>query len=374
MNTTASTVEEARAGLEAPQAILRRSGFSAAAPLFSADLAAAADSAQAEQVVSSHGRRLWSEAVRTQDGIADDRPLYWARLALAARLRAWTPGFEVGGNARTALLRRLEHASRGHDDLVFPLDDRILRVIVTGFDPFGLDADIRRSNPSGVAALTLHGATFEAGSRTVVVRTAVFPVRWRDFTDGMVERTLYPHYAPGPGAVAADAVITVGQGRAGRFDLQACHGARRGGGADNEGVSAPGPVPLRPDHPGARPQPQWTVSSLPRRAIVERAAGRFPVHDGTGLPADHGEARAQGPGPAAHRGGGDLSNEIAYRNTLLRDATGRMIPAGHVHTPVLELAAEERGGGAGALSDAAFERDRADIVEQLRAIIAAAVG
>ncbi|WP_017617983.1 C15 family peptidase [Nocardiopsis gilva] len=382
MNATDPTVEESRVELEVPQQLLRRSGFAAAAPLFSADLASAGSLDEAEQVVTSHGRRLWSEAVRKDGTIIDDRPLYWARLTLSTRLHAWRPEFPVDDRDRAALLTRLEHASRGHDDLVFPPGDRKLRIIVTGFDPFGFDTDIRVSNPSGVAALSLHDATFEVADHTAVVRTALFPVRWRDLTDGMVERVLLPHYTADPGSsAAADAVITVSQGREGRFDLEAHNGAWRGGRADNEGRTAPGLIPLGAEAPRMDPQPQWSPSSLPRQAIVARAAGGFPVYDNTEvieIPADAGSEgepvrRPNGPPPAsaAREGaGGDyVSNEIAYRNTVLRDATGRSIPAGHVHTPVLSLGSTDPG----LLTDPAFERDRAEIVEQLRTIVGAAV-
>ncbi|MFC3994344.1 pyroglutamyl peptidase [Nocardiopsis sediminis] len=378
MNATATTAEEDRADLEAPQAILRGSGFAAAAPLFAADLDAATDLHDAGQVVAAHGRRLWTEAVRHNGEIADDRPLYWARLTLGARLRTWAPPFTVTAADRAALSSRLELASRGHDDLVFPPDERILRVVVTGFDPFLLDDDVRRSNPSGVGALTLHDATFQVGDRTAVVRTAVFPVRWRDFTGGMVERTLHPHYAPAVGAMAADAVITVSQGGEGRFDLEAHNGAWRGPRADNERLTAPGPVPPADGFPAPEPLPQWTASTLPRQAIIERAAGRFPIHDNTEVTevpagAEEPVVRPDGPTPGSRAragGGGDyLSNEIAYRNTLLRDATERAIPAGHVHTPVLDLGADDPAE----LTDPAFERDRADIVAQLREIVAASL-
>nr|WP_221308547.1 pyroglutamyl peptidase [Nocardiopsis mwathae] len=368
--------------MDAPQLLLRRSGFGAAAPLFSADLAGAGSLDVAEQVVTSHGRRLWSEAVRESGDVIDDRPLYWARLTLSARLRSWQPEFTLDERERGALLTRLEHASRGHDDLVFAPGDRQLRVIVTGFDPFDLDTDVRASNPSGVAALTLHDATFDIGGYTAVVRTALFPVRWRDFTDGMVERVLLPHYTADPGSsAAADAVITVSQGREGRFDLEAHNAAWRGGRADNEGRTAPGPVPLGAEAPRVDPRPEWSTSSLPRRAIVAQATGRFPVHDNTAvteIPAGEGPEgstvhRPNGPTPgswARGGGGGDyLSNEIAYRNTLLRDAIGRPLPAGHVHTPALHPGSADPA----TLTDPAFERDRADIVGQLRAIIAAAL-
>ncbi|MFD0804397.1 pyroglutamyl peptidase, partial [Streptomonospora algeriensis] len=177
---------------------------------------------------ASHGRRLWTEAVRQSDGVADDRFLYWARLTLSARLREWRPAFPLDEEHRAALADRLERASRGHDDLVFPPDDKLLRVVVAGFDPFGLDEDVRRSNPSGAAALTLHGSQLEVDGRSAALRTAIFPTRWRDLTAGMVERALGPHYSPGPGAVAADAVITVSQGRPGRFDLPVYNAGMRG--------------------------------------------------------------------------------------------------------------------------------------------------
>ncbi|WP_046468230.1 pyroglutamyl peptidase [Allosalinactinospora lopnorensis] len=372
MNDIALTAEEARAELEVPQAVLRRSGFAAAAPLFSADLASAGDLAEAARVVTSHGRRLWTEAVRQET--ADDRPLYWARLTLSARLRSWRPAFDLGDEERRSLLTRLEHASRGHEDLVFPPDDRLLRVIVTGFDPDRLDEDIRRSNPSGASALALDGATFDISGYTAVVRTAVFPVRWRDFSDGIVERTLFPQYtAP---AAAVDAVITLGEGSKAEFGLDAYSGAWRGDAPDNERHHAPGPIPIPGDLPPPFLRPQWSPSTLPRQAIVERAGGRFPIHqitEVTEIPAGH-EApvvRAQGPtsGSQARAGGNYFSNEIAYRNTRLRDATGRTIPAGHIHTPTLELGAENPV----ALSCRPFERDRADILDQLRAIIAVAL-
>ncbi|KIH98457.1 pyroglutamyl peptidase [Streptomonospora alba] len=378
MRATAMTVEESRTAFAAPQAILRRSGFAAAAPLFAADLAAAADAEEAEGVVASHGRRLWTEAVRQSDGVADDRFLYWARLTLSARLREWRPAFSVDEQRRAALADRLERASRGHDDLVFPPDDKLLRVVVAGFDPFGLDTDVRRSNPSGAAALTLHGSRLEIGGRSAALRTAIFPTRWRDLTAGMVEQALGPHYSPGPGAVAADAVITVSQGRPGRFDLPRYSAGMRGAAPDNEGVSAPGPVPPPRVEPALDPLPEWTASSLRRGAVLQHAEGRFPVHDNTEVtevPAEGGEpvTHAGGPTPGARvraGGGGDyVSNEVAYRNTLLRDATGREIPAGHVLTPVLELGSADPE----ALTSPDFERDRADIVEQLRAIVQAAL-
>ncbi|RNL86850.1 pyroglutamyl peptidase [Halostreptopolyspora alba] len=376
MNDTAPTAEEGRAELEIPQTILRRSGFAAAAPLFSADLASATDLAEATRVVTSHGRRLWTEAIR-QDS-PDDRPLYWARLGLTARLRGWQPTFELGGDDFRTLLRRLEHAARGHDDLVFPPDDRLLRVIVTGFDPYRLDEDLRRSNPTGAAALDLNGATFDIGEHTAVVRTAIFPVRWRDLTDGIVERALLSQYTAT--AAAADAVITLSEGDSDDFVLVSHACPWRDDAVDNERVRAPGATPLD-QAPYPRTQPQWSPSTLPRRSIVEQGSGRFVVRENTEITEippgrEEAEVTARGPTPGSRaRAGGagaGFANEVTYRNTRLRAATQRTIPAGHVITPALRPPPEGSEDTV-ALDGTSLERDRTDILDQLRAIVTAAL-
>ena len=106
-------------------------------------------------------------------------------------------------------------------------------------------------------------------------------------------------------------------------------------------------------------QPQWTTTTLPYAAIVAAQTGRFPVYDNTSvteIPAGGTRAVVRPDGPTAGStaragGGGDyLSNEIAYRATLLRDRLGLhdTLPGGHVHTPVLQFGAgntdRPRGG------------------------------
>jgi hypothetical protein len=74
----------------------------------------------------------------------------------------------------------------------------------------------------------------------------------------------------------------------------------------------------------------------------------------------------------ARQGGGGnyLSNEIAYRATLLRDAVHADLPGGHVHTPVLQFAPDNTTE----ITDPVFVRNRTDIIAQVRAIIAVAAG
>ncbi|MDB6002656.1 MAG: hypothetical protein JWP52_4355 [Rhizobacter sp.] len=75
-------------------------------------------------------------------------------------------------------------------------------------------------------------------------------------------------------------------------------------------------------------------------------------------------------------GGGDyLSNESAYRNTVLRDTFGLDIPAGHIHVPVMTNffgGTPTTGGGTrddNAVTDARFEAYRTAIVAQGKNLI-----
>lgn len=200
-------------------------------------------------------------------------------------------------------------------------------------------------------------------------------MRWEDFTDGTVERTLRPHLPE------VDLFTTVSQGRPGRFDIERTNGAWRGGFPDNENLSRTGTVPV--DDPTA--QPQWTSTTLPYAAITAAATGRFPVRDNTSVtevPAgtDTPVVRPDGPTPGSRAraggGGGDyLSNEIAYRATLLRDRLGLTgLPGGHVHTPVLQFGAANADPATGTVTDPEFVRNRLDIIAQVRAILAVAAG
>jgi hypothetical protein len=67
-------------------------------------------------------------------------------------------------------------------------------------------------------------------------------------------------------------------------------------------------------------------------------------------------------------GGDYLSNESAYRATLLRDVMGLTIPVGHVHTPVMT---RFQAGNDDAITDATFEAYRAAIVQQARLLVTA---
>ncbi|MGW6711812.1 pyroglutamyl peptidase [Streptomyces globisporus] len=376
-----ATVEEQRLDRAAPQEILRRSGFDAFTPRFERALERSQSYAQAERTVTRHASALWQRAVDRAQGRGpatgdlsrgDDRPLYWARLALSRELRAWTPRFDLDDRRREALHSALETASRGQGDIRYP-GHRTKRVLVTGFDPFTLDRDVRIGNPSGASALALDGTPVQTPDGPARIETVVFPVRWADFAEGVVERALarqLPHL---------DLFTTVSQGRQGRFDVERTNGAWRGGFADNENASSTGLVPVA----DPATQPQWTSTTLPYRQLTEADTGRFPVYDNTEvteIPAGDTQpvTRPDGPTPgsAARAGGGGdyLSNEIAYRVTLLRDRLRLPgLPGGHLHTPVLQFGAENTNPQTGTVTDPDFERNRADIVGQVRELVRTAV-
>ncbi|WP_329339635.1 pyroglutamyl peptidase [Streptomyces sp. NBC_00663] len=375
---TAEDVEEQRLDQAVPQEILVRSGFDDVAPEFAEALGSARSYAQARRIVVREGSALWERAVDRAQGRGpargdlsrdDDRPLYWARLGMTREVRGWEPGFGLSDRRRVALLDQLERTSRGQTDIRYP-DKGGKRVLVTGFDPFTLDRDIRISNPSGATALALDGTVIQTADGPARVETALFPVRWQDFADGTVERTLRPYLKK------VDLFTTVSQGRVGRFDVERTNGAWRGGFPDNENVSRTETVPVA--DPSS--QPQWTTTTLPYKDIVAATTGRFPVYDNTGvteIPAGGTDpvVRPDGPteGSTARAGGGGnyLSNEIAYRATLLRDRLGLRdrLPGGHVHTPVLEFGA----GNTTEVTDPEFVANRLDIIAQVRAILTVAV-
>jgi pyrrolidone-carboxylate peptidase len=378
-----ATVEEQRLDQAAPQEILRRSGFDTVAPGFARALERAGSFGQAERVVVRQGARLWQRAVDRAQGRGpaggdlsrdDDRPLYWARLGMTREVRQWEPEFGLTDTQRARLLAELEENSRGENTIRYPHAKGVKRILLTGFDPFTLDRDVRISNPSGATALALDGTTIRTADGPARIETAVFPVRWQDFAQGTVERTLRRQLP------RVDLFTTVSQGRVGRFDVERTNGAWRGGFPDNENVSRTETIPVT--DPAS--QPQWTSTTLPYARIVAAATGRFPVYDHTSvteIPAGGTDpvVRPDGPTPgstARAGGGGDyLSNEIAYRATLLRDRLGLhdSLPGGHVHTPVLQFGTGNTDPATGTVTDPEFVQNRLDIIAQVRAIVTVAV-
>jgi pyrrolidone-carboxylate peptidase len=399
-STLPTTPEERVAEEGVPKEVLEASGFDAMVADFDKDLIASVSRPNAMSVVRSYAWRLWKEAKkRTQAGAnskekydprLDDRPLYWARLRMVASIRRFSPkGYALMKSERLDLIELLEHVTRGSSGITFPERGALgLRhVLVSGFDPFGFDSSTgsrRQGNPSGAAALALDGTTLSAGKIKGRVEGVVFPVRFADFDQGIVERTFRPYLR---GERAVDMIMTISQGgltqhrkgpsaeHPGRrkrledtFELERWAGRRRTSGApDNVGRYGAVKNKIPENMARGRKTEEFLDSTLPRRQIVEELRRRgktkgTETEDETEFSFKHGAAGELTTGgkhkskwkepvalPAESEavegsGGGYLSNEIFYRTALLARGTekaakptaeGSAVPVGHLHVPMI---------------------------------------
>ncbi|MEV7046281.1 hypothetical protein [Amycolatopsis sp. NPDC051061] len=344
------------------------------------DLCAARTPRRAERVVTQAGDRLWRTAVDRAQGRRpdlgtldrfDDRPLYWARLQLSSAIRQWT-SFP---SRRDALLTAFDRGSRGLDDVRFPLG-KTRRIMVSGFDPFQLDGPgITISNPAGASALQLDGRVLDTPSGPAVVQAVSFPVVWGYFDQGIVEAAYGT--ALRDRARRPDVVLTISQGRPGRFDVERWAGAWRGGFPDNNNVSVTGGVPPAAGWP--QPDVQFIETTLPYARMLE-VTGAYPVnfnqafcvwpdsaHPGVGTPVCRSDAPAPGEIAASGGGGNYLSNESMFRANRVRLGLGlTSVAGGHLHTPVL--------GQPTGLTDPDFEARRQAIASEVIALTSAAAG
>ncbi|WP_405358689.1 pyroglutamyl peptidase [Kitasatospora sp. NBC_00085] len=346
---------------------------------FPAALCSTRNAAEAGRLVEAWGRALWSAATdRAQERrpggdlpARDDRPLYWTRLAMTFRLARWQPDFPLD---TAALRERFEDASRGLAENDFTGAPGLRRIFVSGFDPFGLDDELRRANPSGSAALQLNGRriTLADGTRAEI-RAVLLPVRYADFDHGIVERAFGPRLTPGPRS--ADLITTISQGYPGLFTLEAWAGRARSadpypdntgtlsGGTREHPVTAPGLGPGAEFIPTTLPTGAMTAVQQPYPALLNTEVTEIPA--GGEQPVD----RADGPTPGSRAvvggGGGYLSNEVAYRSNRLRLDLAPRLPGGHLHTPVLTGLPDRPGR----LTGPDFERNEAAITDEVLDIL-----
>ncbi|WP_410669276.1 hypothetical protein [Amycolatopsis sp. cmx-4-68] len=388
----ALTVEEQRLTAALPAGgpavgpeLVRLAGFDPLVAEVKHDLCAARTPRRAERVVTQAGDRLWRTAVDRAQGRRpdlgtldrfDDRPLYWARLQLSSALRQWRPAFPLPDRAR--LLAAFDRGSRGLGDVRFPLGHP-RRIMVSGFDPFQLDGSgVRISNPAGASALQLDGRVLSTPSGPAVVQAVSFPVVWGYFDEGIVEAAYGS--ALRDRARRPDVIMTISQGRPGRFDVERWAGAWRGGFPDNNNVSVTGGVPPAAGWP--QPDVQFIETTLPYARMLE-VTGAYPVnfnqafcvwpdpaHPGAGTPVCRSDAPAPGEIAASGGGGNYLSNESMFRSNRVRLGLGlTSVAGGHLHTPVLGQPTDPA-----ALTDADFEARRRAITAEVVTLATAAAG
>jgi hypothetical protein len=289
----------------------------------------------------------------------------------------------------------------------------------TGTATGAVGNNIRHGNPSGATALSLDGTQYRAKDGSVVfIEGYLLPVNYPEFERGYLEDTVGPFMQPGPRQV--DASVTVSQAGPYEFDLEMWNGRYHGVSLGNDNF-APCPTQsgvaqlainnhecdiLVVDRWGGpagfdlQNPPQYITTSLPYAAMIAANTGASvprPPGDGwadtsvafgvvwhtsytefadctsTTRTARNSPVPTVFPPPTqpvppdtsacAYSGGGGnyLSNESAYRNTLLRDRMGLHIPAGHIHTPNMQHFDQ---GDLYLASDTTFDTWRLAIVQQ----------
>lgn len=284
----------------------------------------------------------------------------------------------------------------------------------SGEAPDTVGNNIRHGNPSGAVALALDGTRHRGpDGTTIVIEAYTLPVSYPEFARGYLEDTVGPFLEPGEQQV--DASITVSQAGGAQFNLEEWN-ARYHGVSPGNDTYAPCPTvdgkpQLAVDNPGCNTQvvdrwgggdsltdpPQWTRASLPiEEMIAARTGTDVPRPPGDTWPDEsvafgvvwntnysyfadctspevtevdqreltYPPSTSPTPPPddscSRNGAGGDyLSNESAYRNTLLRDRLGVDIPAGHIHTPDMQHFETDF-----AVSDPTFDAWRNAIVAQ----------
>ena len=294
------------------------------------------------QLVILYSRVLWEKSVVGFDKRHDfdDRPLYWARLKMSKSLRQAPAFATLFVNQQEQLIHKLEFLSRGVNDIKFDRDVA-KKILVTGFDPFLLDRNIKQSNPSGAAALALDDLLVSFNEEDAEIETVIFPVRFADFDQGMIEEVLSPYLK----AHKIDMLITISMGRK-NFDLERFPALRRSATAPDNlnvytGANASSPfIPLLKTEPLS--DVEFVEFSLPAKAM-QQAQGPYKININAkvttlvnGKPTT---VIARSLKQLSHSisvkgsGGGYLSNEISYRSLLLRDKYFPLLPVGHIHTP-----------------------------------------
>ncbi|WP_082234546.1 hypothetical protein [Halobacillus massiliensis] len=385
------TPEEQRIedGKPIPQQIMQEAQFTQYADQFKKDLCQAENIKQVENLITKHGEKLWSTAVQRAQGERtdlgdldryDDRPLYWTRLHMTSALRQWEPTFNITDKDKERLMKQLEYTSRGITSIDYPKGKGGKRILVSGFDPYRLEQEFRRSNPSGAAALQLDGKKVMTNDGPAFIQAANFPVRWEDFEEGIVEDTFGPYLKATKEQV--DLMMTISQGGPRKMAIEGYAG-RWQTGIDNKLEERANVIPTAEHWPMPDVLPEFIETTLPVKEMTAANTGPWPVvrnneicewqapqyRDGDYVchengPSEDSYARSGG-------GGSYLSNESQYRSNRVRLGLGAYdIPGGHLHVAAQEHYPEEPG----IYTTDEFEDFRQSTVDQTVELVKATAG
>lgn len=341
INAQSLSIEEQRVGKAFKVMPVVSSALSQRVNLFTEQVNKAQNLTVLSQLAIRHGKAIWNDAKKQlkDNNTYDDRPLYWARLQMVRALKQAKAYQKSLPDQQNKLLWQFELYSRGQTDIKFDKNTN-KKILITGFDPFLLDRNIKQSNPSGTAAIMLDDLVISTGGESAEIETLILPVRFADFDQGMVEELLTPYFKNN----AVDMIVTVSMGR-NSFELERFPGLRRSSTApDNVNVltGANKNNPLLPMLEGEELKgPEFLEFTLPVDAI-KAAGGFFPIEDNRIVSTKNETVKVRvlsqlvGEISVEGSGGGYLSNEVSYRSLRLRDLYSPVLPVGHIHTPSLK--------------------------------------
>ncbi len=336
---------------------------------FETDIKAITTKAALKTRAQTAGLAIFNHAVTKNQSVQDDRPLYWARNRMNYLLKDLMNTTNALND--NSILSAFESKSRGFNDVNFSgLPAGTKKILITGYDPFQLNNNMKQSNPSGASALLLHNQTLVKAGKTGKVQVAIMPVRYGDFDRGLVD-TFFNKYFLGTDKV--DMIITLSQGSPNRYDVERFAAKfrdyRKTDNLNIQGGSATFYVPSFGTAVIAASTvslPEFIETELPTNKMVPgtysnsktiynqkwitgKVTGpRFGIDEvkyHERLPSVHTDPNTDSgnspivdyPSEPSLEGSGQnyLSNEIFYRVALLRTKHASTVKTGHIHVPNL---------------------------------------
>lgn len=141
-----------------------------------------------------------------------DGSLYLARLQMRKALKLCPEAKKVDGNVFEEYINLIEKVTRGlhsSNRPDFSSHPAHIPILITGYDPFrgafipagrnivyGIDKDYHLTNASGHLALALDNEVLSDGSNDSIIKSAIFPVRFKEFDNGWIEDFFEPYINP----------------------------------------------------------------------------------------------------------------------------------------------------------------------------------
>lgn len=336
-------------------------------------------------MILKRAKAFVQENFDTSSSNLDDRILYWTRIKMLVILKSHA--YLLGSIPdRDKLVEKFEELSRGYSTVDFG-STSLKKILITGFDPFGLTSNFEQGNPSGLVALNLDGTVLKdnSGNNYALIQTMIFPIRYKDFDrhegnsgtgEGVVEKYIKPFIEDVN--LRVDMIVTMSLTFKGSsYNIDRFSTRTRGGLADNnsrtrisgnpsinlsggeeefEWIQTTLPKSMVPDYPAPLDDPNpnfnghWTVynqnyqvlstyksdTDLPRNGIPPTPSFLGRNKKNASIPLTKGKKIHM------QDGRNYLSNEIFYRVSLMRERwlktqpPGTEFPSGHFHIPAVQ--------------------------------------